>query len=241
MKNNARRTHKYWHYGFTISILVALLALAALLNGFYHFYSVQSYKLTDISIPFADFLAGYIGIFVSILLLPIPDYVLIPFYGYLCSIGIFNPYLTLLASVGGAVVPIEFLLGIYAGSKVLKKILSHMEISEVKLSVATNWVKQHGNFSIFLATFVPFFYSAASFSAGTLKMRFPSFMTVSTLGFLLRYVGLELIGYYGLYLFTSQYDYKYRYVFTSFLFISLIYIVVYSFRDSVASRTPAPY
>ncbi|MEM0195125.1 MAG: DedA family protein [Thermoplasmatales archaeon] len=233
--------HKYWHYGLTIFILLAILASAALLNGFYHFYSLESYRLTDVSIPLAGFLAGYVGIFVSILLLPVPDYILIPFYGYLCSIGVFNPYLTLLASTAGAVVPIEFTLGLYAGSRILKKIFSHMKISDARISVATDWVKRHGNFSVFLATFVPFFYSAASFSAGTLKMRFSSFMIVSTVGFSLRYIGLELIGYYGLYLFTSQYDYKYRYVFASLLVTSALYAIAYSLRSNQVSKTPMPY
>ncbi|MGC8644641.1 MAG: DedA family protein [Thermoplasmata archaeon] len=236
----ATRMHKYWYYGLTLALLMALLSSIAILNGYYHFYSLESYHRSKIYIPFSDVLAGYLGIFVSIFLLPIPDYVLLPFYGYLCSIGLFNPAIVLLASVAGAVIPVEFLLGFYAGSRLLRRILSHLRVPQESLSVATDWMSHHGNFSIFLSTFVPFFYSVASFSAGTLKMRFSSFMTASTIGFLLRYVGLEFIGYYSLFIFTSQYDYRYRYVFAGILVSSLAYVFVYKLEDNRLTRSTVP-
>ena len=237
---NEIRLHKYWHYGLTIAVILAILSLIALLNGYYHFYSLRSYHEEKISIPLGDMLAGYLGIFLSILILPIPDYVLLPFYGYLSSIGLFNFFLVLVSCLAGAVAPIEFLLGYYAGSRLLRKILDHLKIPVDRLDIATDWVISHGNFSVFLSTFVPFFYSAASFSAGTLRMKFSSFMIVSTLGFFLRYVGLELIGYYSILVFTPEYDYRYRYVFTAVLISSLSFVIAYRFRINQIQKVTVP-
>jgi len=57
-----------------------------------------------------------------------------------------------------------------------------MHISEKDLEVADDWLVTHGNFSIFITTFIPFFYSVSALVAGTPKMNPIIFFASSTTG-----------------------------------------------------------
>ena len=85
----------------------------------------------------------------------------------------------------------------------------------------------HGKFSIFISTFIPFFYSVTSLAAGTLKMNAGRFFLASTAGFGLRFIFLEYIGYFGIYIFTASFDYSQRTLFSSAPDSVFVYAVLY--------------
>jgi len=224
------RPSKYWHYLFVISILIILLSVLALLNAYFHLINVSSYNINkeDVSSPFS--LVGYLGMFISIAFLPLPDYFLVPAYGYLSLIGLFNPYYTFLVCLVGAVLPIEYVCGRFAARPLLLKAMSLVCISEKSLEMADKWLVEHGIFSTFIATFIPFFYSVVSLAAGTLKMKSVAFLLSSAAGFGLRYVFLEGVGYYSIYVFTSSFDYSQITLFSLLLILSSVYAVLYVVR-----------
>lgn len=217
----ARRLHKNWHYLFVLSLLTIAICTLALLNAYFRFSNIPSYSSQGVSESLL--LAGYSGMFIAMWLSPIPDYVLVPVYGYLCSIGVFNPYTTLLVCLFAALLPIEYVSGRFAGRPLLLRGLSYFHITEKDVEVADRWLIDHGRFSIFTATFIPFFYSAASLAAGTLKMNAANFFLTSTAGFGMRYAFLEYVGFYGIYVFTSSFDYSRRGFFVLLLVPSSIY------------------
>lgn len=225
-----RRPHKYWHYFFIVALLVILLGVLALLNAYLHFVVASSYVMSQNGPSSNLVLSGYIGMFLSLALSPVPDYFLVPAYGYLSTIGLFNPFYTFVVCLLGALFPIEYICGRYAARPLLLKALSFMRISEDKLQRTESWLIEHGKFSIFIATFIPFFYSAAALAAGTLKMKAPEFFFSSTVGFGLRFVFLEFVGFYGIYVFTASFDYAQRYVFILFILLSAAYVAIYLVR-----------
>ena len=223
-KKSSSGRSKYERYLFVTSLLVMPVSVLGLLNGYFHFYNLSSYSANQEGISSTYVVAGYLGMFLSILISPIPDYILVPIYGYLSSMGIFSPFTTFLVCLIAAFVSIEFFSGKYAARPLLMKALSFVHVTENDLKVADKWLMEHGHFSIFIATFIPFFYSVAALASGTLKMKTMVFLLASIAGFGLRFIFLEYVGYYGIYIFTSSFDYSQR----SFLFLMLILSISYA-------------
>lgn len=220
------------------SLLTALACSLALANAAFDFFNTSSYTPEGLSVSLL--FAGYLGMFLTLWISPIPDYLLVPVYGYLCALGVFNPYATFIVSIAAAVLPIEFAAGKYAGRAVLLKALSYVHITEGDLQVADKWLLEHGKFSIFAATFIPFFYSVACLAAGTLKMRWVPFLVSSIIGFGARYVFLEYVGFYGVYIFTASFDYSQRGLFGLVLILSSAYAAVHIVRTQRYRRGAAP-
>jgi membrane protein DedA with SNARE-associated domain len=223
---------KYWHYLFVTSIFIVFLSVLVLLNAYLHFVNISSYDISKEGVSSPFLLASYLGMFISLVILPIPDYILVPAYGYLSSIGIFNPYTTFLICLAGAVFPLEYIPARFAGRPLLMKGLSYLRISEKDIEVADKWLAEHGRFSIFISTFIPYFYSVTSLAAGTLKMNVVAFLLASVAGFGLRFVFLEYIGYHSVYIFTSSFDYSQRTLFSLLLILFSFYVVVYFLRGN---------
>lgn len=226
-EDKKERPRKYGHYLFVISVLVILMSVLALVNAYFHFNTMTSYNIIQEGVSSSYLLAGYIGMFFTIWISPIPDYVLVPVYGYLSSIGIFNPFATFLVCLIGAILPIEYLSGRLAARPLLLKGLSYLRITEKDIEMADKWLVEHGKFSIFIATFIPFFYSVTSLASGTLKMNPASFFLTSIAGFGLRFAFLEYVGYYGIYIFTASFDYSQRNLFFLLLILSTLYAALY--------------
>jgi membrane protein DedA with SNARE-associated domain len=216
-------THKYWHYLLVASALTIAVSVLALLNAYLDFNNVSSY----IGISSSLLVAGYAGMFLTIFASPIPDYILVPVYGYLSSIGVFNPLLTFLVCIVASILPIPFVAGRLAGRPLLLKGLSYFHITEKDIELADDWLVEHGRFSIFTSTFIPFFYTIASLAAGTLKMNAASFMILSVAGFGIRFAFLEYMGYSSVDIFTSSFDYSQRGLFFLVLILSSVYVVAY--------------
>jgi membrane protein DedA with SNARE-associated domain len=221
------RMSKYWHYLFITSMLMILLSALALANSYFHFTGLTSYDLNQAGVSSPFLVAGYFGMFVSIIILPIPDYILVPVYGYLSSIGLFNPFATFLVCFAAALFPIGYVCGRLAARPLLLKALSYVHISEKDIEVADKWLVEHGKFSVFISTFIPFFYTVTSLAAGTLKMKPVTFFLSSSVGFGLRFAFLEFVGYSNIYIFTASFDYSQRTLFSLLLILSSLYAALY--------------
>lgn len=222
--------NKYWHYVFVAAVFTAVLSGLGLLNGYFGFINISSYGVSQGDISSSILFAGYAGMFFAMAILPIPDYTLVPVYGFLCSIGLFNPVTTFLVCLLAAIFPLEYACGRLAARPLLLKGLKYFGIREKDIDVAERWLIDHGHFSIFMATFVPYFYSVASLAAGTLKMRVDNFFLSSAAGFGIRYVFLEYIGYFGVYVFASSFDYSQRALLAGLLVASSAYVGVHFAR-----------
>jgi len=205
-----RSRSKYWHYAFVTALLIMAVCILALLNAYLRIDNQASYAADQTGVPSSILLAGYIGMFFSILVLPVPDYVLVPVYGSLSSVGIFDPVTTFLVCVGASVFPVEYVCGRLLARPVVSKILPFFMMSERELEIADRWVLEHGRFSVFISTFIPFFYSAVCLVAGTLRMGVVAFLLSCVAGFGIRFAVLEYAGYYSVYIFTAAFDYSQR-------------------------------
>jgi membrane protein DedA with SNARE-associated domain len=228
--SEAEELHRYWHYIFVLSILASVISGLALLNGRYGFIDITSYDVSHTEISSSVLFAGYAGMFFAMAILPIPDYTLVPVYGFLCSIGVFDPFTTFIVCLLAALFPPEYVCGRLAARPLLLKGLRYFGISENDIQVAERWLTNHGQFSIFIATFIPFFYSVASLAAGTLKMRVARFFLDSAAGFGLRYAFLEYVGYTSVYVFSASFDNSHAAVFAGVLVACSTYVAVHLVR-----------
>lgn len=229
-KKSGGGPHKYWHYLFIISVLTVLLSTLALTNAYFHLITISPYTTNQKDVPSTFLVSGYLGMFLAIVFSPIPDYFLVPAFGYLSTIGVFNPYYTFIVCIVGSIFPIEYVCGRFAARPLLTKALSFMRISEKNLESTDKWLAEHGKFSIFISTFIPFFYSAASLAAGTLKMNATEFFLSSFIGFALRFLFLEALGYFGIYVFTASFDYAQKTLFLLLLLASSVYVAIHLVR-----------
>ena len=211
------------------------VSVLAMLNAYLRIDQAATYTPASSGLSSQYVLAGYLGMFFAIAILPIPDYVLVPVFGYLCLLGTFDPVLTFLDCLAGAVLPIEYVSGRLVARPVLMRALPFLRKAKEDVKVAEDWVIDHGKFSIFISTFIPFFYSLSSFAAGTLKMGAVEFLADSAAGFGVRYVFLEYVGYYGVYVFDSSFDYSHRYVFL-FVMAASVALAAVSLAREVAAR-----
>jgi membrane protein DedA with SNARE-associated domain len=230
------RTPKYLHYLFVTAILVAPLSVLGLANGYLHFLNLSAYSPSVQNDPDYLLLAGYLGMFVTMVVSPVPDYVLVPVYGYLSFLGIFNPLWVFFVCLVGAVFPLEYGAARLAARPLLLKGLSFFRIREKDIENADRWIAEHGKFSVFVSTFIPFFYTVVGLAAGTLRMGVLAFLADSALGFGIRYAFLEYVGYYGVGLFTYSFDYSQRYVFAALLLVTMPYLAAYLSRAVVIRR-----
>jgi membrane protein DedA with SNARE-associated domain len=230
------RLRKLRYYLFITSIVVAFLAALALLNAYLQFLDLPSYDMGQGGISSEILLAGYVGMFLIIMLSPVPDYFTVPAYGSLAALGVFDPFLTFLVCLAGAIVPVTYLPGRYAARPLLLKGVAYFGISEKALTTSERWLEEHGRFSIFIATFIPFFYSVAGMAAGMLKMSFGKFMLASAAGYGLRFVVLEFVGYSSIEVFTASFDYSQRYLIMVVLVLAVLYAVVFLVRSRGSMR-----
>jgi membrane protein DedA with SNARE-associated domain len=220
------RSRDVWYYLFIFAVIVAMLCAMMLLNAYVRFVDESSYHI-DPGTASAYQIAGYVGMFLTIALLPIPDYFLIPIYGYLCALGIFDPIVTFLVCVAGAILPFAYIPARYAGRPLLLKGVSYFGISNKRIEASEKWLRENGRFAVFISTFIPFLYLPVSLAAGLLKMGWVEFLGVSALGFGIRFAFLEIVGYSGSLIFTASFDYDHRYLITVIMLIASAYVAAY--------------
>jgi membrane protein DedA with SNARE-associated domain len=146
---------------------------------------------------------GYTGIFGLMLLesssLPVPSEVILPFAGYLASLGQLDIWITVtLATVAGVA---GSLFDYYIGLKGVhaltqNKILGKIVLSTKQLEVAEKWFTKYGSLMIFTSRMIPGFRTTFSFPAGAVKMKLSKFIGFTFAGCFLWNVLLIYLGWY---------------------------------------------
>jgi len=143
---------------------------------------------------------GYLGIVLTMGIesacIPLPSEIIMPFSGYLASIGRFNLYLVSVAGAFGCLVGsiLAYFVGIWGGRAFILKYGKYFLISHKDLETAERWFGRYGDLTIFFSRLMPVIRTFISLPAGIAKMNFPKFAIYTFLGslpwcFALAYVG----------------------------------------------------
>jgi membrane protein DedA with SNARE-associated domain len=146
---------------------------------------------------------GYTGIFGLMLLesssLPVPSEVILPFAGYLASLGQLDIWITVtiatVAGVAGSL--IDYYIGLKGVQALTQnKILGKIVLSTKQLEVAEKWFTKYGSLMIFTSRMIPGFRTTFSFPAGAVKMKLSKFIGFTVAGCFLWNVILVYLGWY---------------------------------------------
>ncbi len=166
--------------------------LSALINGI-------MFLTTNVTAAVSSW--GYVGVFALMLLesssLPVPSEVVLPFAGYLVSLGKLDFLVAVAvattAGIGGSL--IDYYIGL-RGAHVLSehRVLGKVLFDKHQLEVAAGWFSRYGAAMVFLGRFIPGFRTIVSFPAGAVHMSLPKFVLFTTAGCLLWNALLIYIG-----------------------------------------------
>lgn len=145
---------------------------------------------------------GYLGVFTMMFLestsLPIPSEVILPFAGYLVSIGKLDFWLTVALAVSAGVLGglVDYYIGWILGMRVISNYGSRFFISQDQLQKVEALFAKHGGLIIFASRLVPGLRTLASFPAGSAKMAIPKFVAFTATGCLIFDAALVYAGDY---------------------------------------------
>jgi membrane protein DedA with SNARE-associated domain len=146
---------------------------------------------------------GYAGVLALMLLesssLPIPSEVILPFAGYLVSLGQLNLLVTIavatIAGVAGSL--IDYYIGLKAAHVMSEhRILGKVFFTRNQLKVAVSWFGRYGAIVVFFSRLIPGFRTIVSFPAGAVKMPLTKFVAYTTAGCLVWNALLIYVGYW---------------------------------------------
>ena len=145
---------------------------------------------------------GYAGFFGLMILesisLPIPSEVILPFAGYLVSLGRLDMWITIVvATIAGIV---GSLIDYYIGLKAAHALSAHRVFGKVfftpnQLATAVKWFGKYGAVVVFFSRLIPGFRTIVSFPAGAVRMALPKFIAYTTVGCLVWNATLIYVGY----------------------------------------------
>lgn len=168
------------------------------------FCSVQGVRiLEDIiigSMNYAPYLA-YSGIFTVLILcglgLPLPEESVIIAGGYLASSGFLNDYISMTICMFGVLIGdyIIFSIGKRWGSGVISSRYLQRAFTPRRLVRVRKFFRKHGNSTIFIARFISGFRIAAFITAGMMKIKDRTFMTIDLLAALISVPLFFISGY----------------------------------------------
>jgi membrane protein DedA with SNARE-associated domain len=145
---------------------------------------------------------GYPGVLLLIILestlVPVPSTLVMPFLGFLASLGEFSlPVILVMNSVGAVVGSgVSYWLGVVGGRPFLVNYGKYFLISPKDLERTEAFFAKHGNKTILIARFLPVVRHVISVPAGIARMPLPGFFLLTFLGATLWGGGLILVGYY---------------------------------------------
>lgn len=131
---------------------------------------------------------GYAGIFGLMFLestsLPIPSEVILPFAGYLVSIGKvgFGPTVSIAVGAGVLGALVDYYIGWVLGMRVVSNYSSRFFIGRDQLQRVEALFAKHGGLIIFASRLIPGVRTLASFPAGSAKMSVSRFVVFTAAG-----------------------------------------------------------
>ena len=146
---------------------------------------------------------GYGGFFGLMILeassLPIPSEIILPFAGYLVSLGHLDFWLTLIVATVAAVAGsmIDYFIGL-KGVEVLTKyrLLGRAVFSENQLKIAAGYFSKYGSAMVFFGRLIPAVRTLISFPAGAVRMPLVKFLAYTVAGCILWNSLLIYVGFY---------------------------------------------
>lgn len=162
-------------------------------------YSSISGAVTNIVVGIINS-ASYSGVFVLMLFeatsLPIPSEVILPFAGYLVSIGKLEFWLTVFTATAASVIGslIDYYIGLYVGMRTISNYGSRFFISPEQMARVETLFRQRGALVIFVSRLIPGIRTLASFPAGSARMNVFKFTAYTALGCFVFDVGLVYLG-----------------------------------------------
>lgn len=145
---------------------------------------------------------GYPGVFFLMILestaLPVPSETVMPFAGFLWSLGKMSFGLIILASTLGSIVGsiFSYYIGLYGGKPLLKRYGKYLLLNEKHLLTTEKFFNQHGSKTIFISRFIPIIRHLISLPAGFSRMALSKFIVYTILGAGLWNSILTFLGYY---------------------------------------------
>jgi len=147
--------------------------------------------------------SGYFGITVLMALesagTPIPSEIVMPFSGYLVTIGRFSFWLvTFWATVGNLFGSLLlYIIGYYGGRPLAIKYGRYFFFSQEELDKSDQWFKKYGSLAIFFSRMMPIVRTYISLPAGMVRMSLPKFVGYTFFGsvpwnLVLVYIGVLL-------------------------------------------------
>jgi membrane protein DedA with SNARE-associated domain len=156
--------------------------------------------LTVFITGFIDWI-GYPGLFLMMfvegVITPIPSEIIMPFAGYLASIGRFDPVLVIIVGTLGATAgsTVAYYIGSLVGRPFIFRYGRYFRITEDHMARAEDWFERYGNLSIFIGHSLPGTRSFISFPAGIAKMKLSAFILFTFLGAAVWNTVLTVAGY----------------------------------------------
>ncbi len=131
--------------------------------------------------------------------IPLPSEVIMPYAGYLCTVGRFNIWLVgLFGAIGCVVGSIPaYYLGMYGGRPLILKYGKYILMSHHDLDLADRWFERRGDITVFIARLLPVIRTFIAFPAGVNRMDMRKFIVYTLLGsfpwcLVLAYVGVKV-------------------------------------------------
>lgn len=143
---------------------------------------------------------GYLGVVLLMAVesanIPLPSEIIMPFSGYLASIGRFNLFLLGLAGAVGNVLGslLSYWIGAKGGRPFIERYGRYVLLSHRDLDRADRFFARFGEASMFLTRLLPVVRTFISFPAGVARMRLGKFVAYSFAGSFLWSLFLAWIG-----------------------------------------------
>lgn len=173
--------------------------------------------------------SGYLGVTLMMTIesvcIPIPSEIVMPFSGYLVSLGQFYFWpIVLLATLGNLIGSlVAYFVGYYGGRSFIRRWGKYVLLREEELEHADYWFKKYGSPAIFFSRMLPIVRTFISLPAGIGRMRLPKFISYTFFGslpwnFALAYIGWKLGQNWKS---LEQYFKKFDYVILVLIFIGI--------------------
>src|SRR5438445_7805709 len=143
---------------------------------------------------------GYSGIVLLMAIesacIPLPSEIILPFSGYLVSIGRFNLWAVGVAGAFGCVVGslVAYWVGMYGGRPLIEKYGRFVLISRHDLDLADRWFAKYGEIIVFASRLLPVIRTFIAFPAGVARMNLKRFVIYTFAGSLPWCLGLAYVG-----------------------------------------------
>ncbi len=184
---------------------------------------------------------GYTAIFILMLLesiiLPIPSEVVLPFTGFLISIGKLNFYLgftdAVIASLLGSI--IGYLLGYFLGIDIFIKASKKFGFKGLEYEKGVKWFRRYGDYFAFITKLLPAVRSVASIICGAFEMELKKFIAYSSAGII---IWSGLLIYTGFYL-SNNWDKVAAFIQSLGVYVIVLFLaffLIYIFRKQIISK-----